>query len=48
MQTLVFDPGGYKGHLRVYPFFGNMARVTFWRGSRLGAAGGDLEGFLAE
>ena len=36
-QTLVFDPGGSKGRLRVCPFFGNVARVVLWGSFLFGA-----------
>ena len=40
MQTLIFDPGGFKSRLRACPFFGNVARVALWVGLRLGAGRG--------
>ena len=48
MQTLVFDPGGSTGRLHACPFCANMTRISLKGGSRLVAAGGDLERFLTE
>ena len=46
VQNLVFDPDGSTGPLRACPFYGNVALFDLSEGSRLGAAGGDLERFL--
>ena len=47
MQTLMFDPGGFKGRLRAYPY------LRTWRTLLCGdfflfssVAGGDLECFF--
>ena len=36
------DPGESTNRLRACPFFGNVARVALWEGSRFGAEGGDF------
>ena len=44
IQTLIFDPGGFKGNLRACLFWGTW-RALLCREVRFGAAGGDLERF---
>ena len=47
MQTLMFDPGGFKGRLRAYPYLRTwrtlLCRFFFFLS---GVAGGDLECFF--
>ena len=43
MQTLVFDPGGFKGRLRACPFWGTWRALLCEEIFVQAPAGGDLE-----